>query len=305
MPQEPTAKSLSQLSLRLNRLPLPVIDILERFVMGEKDVRPTREWALVWDDVLMEDVRGYSNEEIKSVIDSERVFRATTLDDWLEIARDFYQGATGTKRRPKLLEDEFVAYLRLDVKYGTGRNGYSDFEPEGFLNAVWMLGKDATVDHENFETLPYYVEEGGACWRDYSGKAFDHFRKYRPPEFDGEQVTVEPEPPPTEPHPNCQARCHMGQFEFAIHDYAMGLSRKNNGECWLSRDTTAKWTGMHAQTAKAKIDWLVEHGWLAVIKAPKAGRGGQGTYLVLSHADWTAKFGTSGCLRKPIEMVKS
>ena len=251
---------------------------------------------------------GYSNDDIKAVIDSERVFRSTTLDDWLEISRDFYQDSTRTKRRPKLLEDEFVTFLRLDARYG---NGDKWFEPEEFLNAVWILGKDATVDHETFEALPYYLDEG-LCWRTYGGKAFEHFRKYRPPEmdnesffvsFDFEQVTrAEPEPElQTVAHENCQARCHMGKFEFAVYDFAMGLSRKS-GECWLSRKTVGKWTGgMHPQTARKKIDWLVENGWLVEIKAPKAGVGGAGTYHVVDHAEWVSKRGDSACLRKPLE----
>jgi hypothetical protein len=290
----PTAKIPWQLSLRVNRADAQVLDTLDRYTSGDVAALPKDDY---YDRFYSE----FSKDDIKAVIESERIFRATTLDEWLEIARDFYQDATGTKGRPKLLEDEFVTFLRLAEKYGA----HEEFRPEQFLNAVWVLGKDATIDHATFESLPYYLEHG-LSWHSYLSKAFGHFRAYRPENDLAGIISfgVEPEQsaefePETEPHPNCQARCHMGQFEFAIHNYAMGLSRKS-GECWLSRDTTAKWTNTHPQTAKKKIDWLVEKGWLVIVKAPRAGRGGQGTYRVVDHDEWVSQHGASSCLRKPV-----
>src|ERR1700730_305213 len=117
MPPEPTAKLHWKLVLDVNRVDGKTLDMLERYAdpKGEMSELPS-PWYKIFSQ--------YSKEDIREAVGSERVFRESTLDDWLEIARDFYQDATGTKRRPKLLEDEFVAYLRLEAKYGSGDNGF-------------------------------------------------------------------------------------------------------------------------------------------------------------------------------------
>jgi hypothetical protein len=302
MPNQPTAKIDWRLISYVNRMDDSSLAEVERYALSEL---PELPWP--WNEDR-NDLRQYSKDDIRAVIESERVFRATTLDEWLEIARDFYQDATGTNRRPKLLEDEFVTFLRLNAKYGADENW---FRPEHFLNAVWVLGRDAAIDHATFESLPYYLEHG-VSWQAYLSKSYKQFRKYMPPDdtagilgFGGEpEQSVESEPEATVAHPNCKARCHMGKFEFAVYDFAMGVSRKE-GTCWLSRNTVGKWTGgMHPQTARRCINWLVEHGWLVELKKPRAGVGGQGEYRVVEHDSWIENHSDASCLRAPLTFFK-
>lgn len=305
MPSHPTdnpytdkaLRRLQRLQREVNRHSDSTLDGIDQFVAGTLSSIP-HPWA--------EFFVGYTKDEIKDAVAAERVFRAVTLDQWLEIARDFYQDSTGTTRRPKLLEDEFVAYLRLNAKYGDRES----FRPEQFLNAVWALGKDPKIDHATFESLPYCIEDwmttrpGDAelslCWQTYLGHN-ELFKAYRLPNEDESYARIssadDDNTPITVASPNCKARCHMPKSQFAIYDFAVGISHKNDGECWLSRATCAKWARMHPQTVRTAIDWLVEHGWLTVVKAPRKGVGGQGQYRVVGHAEWIALRGSASCVQ--------
>jgi hypothetical protein len=292
-------KRLQELQRDVNRHHVKVLDELERYASSDA-AQPSRQ-----DDDLRIASR-YTKAEIKDAVAAERIFRLVTLDDWLEIARDFYQDSTGTKRRPKLLEDEFVTFLRLNDKHGSGEV----VRPEQFLNAVWMLGKDPQVDHATFETLPWWGTDDnphdGACWQKYLSKARDAFKVYWPPieyeeSWQAAAAVLDVEEPHDEPvlvpSPNCRPRCHLPKSQFAIYDFAASLSAKNGGECWLSRETCAKWAHMHPQTVRTSIDWLIAHGWLIEVKAPRRGVGGQGQYRVVSHADWISAKGSASCVQ--------
>jgi hypothetical protein len=292
---------LQRLQCDVNRHSVKILDELERYATSDLP-QPSRQ-----DDDLRIASR-YSKAEIKDAVAAERIFRSTTLDDWLEIARMFYGDATGTTRRPKLLEDEFVTFLRLNAKHGADDRL---FRPEHFLNAVWSLGKDAEVDHATFETLPWWGDEdgGGQCWQKYHSKAYDAFKVYHAPiEYEeNNYVTIEREEeshdaPLKVPSPNCRPRCHMQKSPAVLYDFAVGISHSKGGECWLSRDTSAKWANMHPQTFAKARDWLVANGWLVEIKAPRRGIGGQGQYRVVSHADWISAKGSAACIH--VEMVK-
>src|SRR5207302_2499382 len=176
MPDQPTDKIPWRLVRHVNITSTDDLDAFEKYASGELAVLPKYYDG---NGDCIHDFSQYSKEDIKAVVESERVFRETTLDEWLEMARDFYQDSTGTKRRPKLLEDEFITFLRLNEKYGADDKW---FRPEQFLNAVWVLGKDTTIDHTTFETLPYYSEvEGALTWISYQSKSYEQFRIYHRP----------------------------------------------------------------------------------------------------------------------------
>jgi hypothetical protein len=268
--------------------------MLDRYVAGELEL--DADWR--------EDFGQYSKDGLRTVLEAERIFRSTTLDDWLEIARDFYQDATDTKRRPQLLEPEFVTFLGLNEKYGADEDW---FRPEQFLNAVWVLGKDTNVDHATFEILPYYLEKG-PCWKNYEGRSYDYFKIYRQREDDAFRKTVQllreeidaearRQVPRTVANPHCRARCHMKRSPFAIYDFAVGVSHNKGGECWLSLKTCSEWAHMHTQTVRPAVDWLVKNGWLVELRAPRHGVGGAGLYRVVGHGEWIANHGSTTCVQ--------
>lgn len=179
-------------------------------------------------------------------------------------------------------------------------------DPELLLNAVWLFGKDKVIDHTTFEEMPYSDFDGTPSWAEYERKADEKiygvevFVRL----FPGEKIVIVREQQPTPKHTlpasqNCRARIHMKSTSFAVYDFAMGLTKGEGGECWLSRNTTAEWCNLHPQTVRTAIDWLLGAGWLKELKKPKAGVGGQGRYEVVTHADWIAKKGDAFCLRAP------
>jgi hypothetical protein len=267
---------------------------------------------------------GYSMEEIREAVVEARaqalthhiVTYDTTINDWLEIARDFYQDATGSSRRPQLLADEYLEYLRLVDKYG----GTTDIHehPEVFLNAVWRLGKDPDVDHARFNSLPW--DEAWGWPRYWSGATRQWVMEAEQKEVDRGDVkpfitgiispearedhdhsrAAEPEPTSV-PSPNCRARCHVRK-PFAIYDFAAALSAHHGGECWLSREVASKWcSDMDERTVRKYINWLVDNGWFVELKKPRPGVGGAGRYRVVSHGDWIKAHGDTTCVRVPAE----
>lgn len=256
---------------------------------------------------------GYSKEEIKEAVElgraqwvSDDIVQATTLDEWLEIARDFYQDASGSKRRPQLLDNDFLAMLKLEEKYQEGGTTILTSEPELFLNAVLLLAKDPDLDHERFNSLPWvdwgwprYINKARRDW--YAKEPKDDSNDGLGPCLEAEEDHSEEEPKPrTVPDENCQARIHMKASAFAIYNFARGLCGKENTKtCWLSGRITAMWSGVTDRaTVKKWIHWLVENGWLIELKAPTSGVGGAGQYSVVEHADWIQKRGTGSCIQR-------
>jgi hypothetical protein len=247
------------------------------------------------------DLNKFSKEDIAACVQSERIFRETTIDEWLEIARDYYQDATGTKRRPKLFKNWIAEHWR---EHWTPLNRH--FDPELMLNAVWLFGKDKMIDHAAFEEMVYSDLDGDPSWAKYERKADEQIYGVETfvRLFPGEKIVIERELQPATKQAlpaseNCRARTHMRATSFSVYDFAMGLTKGEGGKCWLSRNTTAKWCGIHQQTVRTAIDDLIAEGWLIETRKPKPGVGGEGHYEVVIHADWIEKKGDDFCLRAP------
>ncbi len=94
----------------------------------------------------------------------------------------------------------------------------------------------------------------------------------------------------------CTGRIHIGGACFKVYDFATAISRKSDGECWLSWRTAAKWCGINKETAGLAVSWLVKNGWLVELVAPKFGREGKGHYRVVDHGAWVRAHDASGCV---------
>ena len=96
---------------------------------------------------------------------------------------------------------------------------------------------------------------------------------------------------------NCRARNHMGK-RFVVYDFAVACA-KAKGTAKLSRNPTARYTGLADKTARTYIHWLIAHGWLELVKEAKVGgskQNQQAVYRVVLHEDWVKKYGTDNCL---------
>jgi hypothetical protein len=226
---------------------------------------------------------------LRLTVDSECANRLTTVEEWVEIARDWYADFTKTKRKPQLVLEEDIDWIK-------GQRIYRDWTPDGFLNAVWFLSQDRTVDHSAFEAMPYFYRSG---YEDAFGGDVEAAEKRTWVHYVRKFTKHVAEHEATVPSPNCVPRCHIKLGSaFAVYDFATAVSRKTGGECWLSLRAAAKWCGLSdLRTIRIAIDWLVANGWLEELEAPRAGVGGQGRYRVVEHEEWMAKFSNGFCVR--------
>jgi hypothetical protein len=99
---------------------------------------------------------------------------------------------------------------------------------------------------------------------------------------------------------NCRERTHMGQY-FCLYDFAVACSKGNEGVCWLSRRVAADHSGLSTMAASRAMTWLIDHGWLETLVAPKQGgsaKNQRGQYRVVAHDEWTRAHGHGQCLMK-------
>jgi hypothetical protein len=100
----------------------------------------------------------------------------------------------------------------------------------------------------------------------------------------------------------CFARVHMGRY-FVVYDFAQAACKRAGGDgtCWLSKNGVSQKCGIARDTAKRYLKWLIDNGWIEVVKKPRPGyfhtaEQQSGKYRAVPHHEWTSRWGSRGCL---------
>jgi hypothetical protein len=207
-----------------------------------------------------------------------------TFTQKVEAGRDLYESMHG--RRVPLVTQHDLAFFASQEELGQTRT-LADVPFDEFIGAVYFFASDGSVDHEHFESMPYFGGYGmdeELCLRTYT-------LRYLEAKEDFEEKQALPV------HPNCSARKHVLAKFFSVYDHAVSVTRGvSNGVCWLATRVLAdNIAGLQRRQASAAIKWLVANGWLEELSAPTNKKGGQ--YRVVEHDEWVEQHGDGQCMR--------